>query len=119
MRPIGPIRAIVVGGTVLECLFFGGFGAYSLLVGIALNGREDAFGNALNLLAGAALLALAAGFGLGAFLMSSRWVADKIVGGRIIGAVLHLAAAALAICGGIWLGANQVQYVTYSPNTDA
>ena len=119
MRLIVPVRTVVVGGAVVECLVFGGFGAYTLWLGITLNGRVDAFGNDLNFLAAAALLALTAGFGFGALLMSSRWVEKKIVGGRIMGAVFHLVAAALATWGAIWIGAHQVQYVTYSPNTDA
>jgi len=115
LRLIAPIRTVVVGGAVLECLVFGGFGVYALWLGITLNGRVDAFGNDLNFLAAAALLALTAGFGSGAFLMSFRWFEDS----RIIGAVIHLVAAAVATWGAIWLCAYQVQYVTYSPNTDA
>lgn len=107
MRLIAPIRAVVVGGSVLECLVFGGFGAYTLWLGITLNGLVDSFGNDLNFLAAAALLACAARFGFGAFLMSSRWVDEKIVGGRIIGAMLHLVTTAVAASGTIWLGLSE------------
>ncbi len=99
---------VVVGGSALECLIFGGFGAYTLWLGIALNGRVDAFGNDLNFLAAAALLALAAGFGVGAFLMSFRWFDARIVGARIMGAVLHLGATALAAWAFIWAGVYQI-----------
>lgn len=119
MRLIAPIRTVAVGGAVLECLVFGGLGAYTLWLGITLNGHVDAFGNDLNFLAAAALLALTAGFGSGAFLVSSRWVEEKILGGRTMGAVVHLVATAIATWGAIWMGEYQVQYVTYSPNTDA
>jgi hypothetical protein len=87
---------VVAGGSVLECLTFGGFGIYTLLLGIALNGRVDAFGNDLNFLAAAALLALATGFGIGALLMCVRWFEARIVGARIMGALLHLGATAVA-----------------------
>ena len=107
-------RSAAVGGSVLESLVFGGFGAYTLWLGITLNGRVDAFGNDLNFLAAAALLALAAGFGLGAFLLSLRWFEV-----RIVGAAFHLIATAIATWAAIWVGMYQVQYVTYSPNTDA
>lgn len=119
MRLIAPIRTVVVGGAVLECLVFGGFGAYTLWLGITLNGHVDAFGNDLNFLAAAALLVLTAGFGVGAFLVSSRWVERRIFGGRVMGAVVHLVAMAIATWGAIWVGVYQVRYVAYSPNTDA
>ncbi|HEX2680627.1 MAG TPA: hypothetical protein VHQ03_04985 [Candidatus Dormibacteraeota bacterium] len=64
----------------------------------------DAFGNDLNFLAAAVLLALAAGFGIGGSLMSFRWFAARIVGAKIIGAVLYLGASAVAAGGAIWLG---------------
>ena len=109
----------VVVGSVLECLGFGGFGGYVLLLGIALNGRVDAFANDLNFLAAALLLSLAAGFGFGAFLMSCRWIEAKVVGGRIFGAVIHLGATVVAAWGAIWAGLYQVHvdptYGTWSP----
>jgi hypothetical protein len=99
---------VVVGGSALECLILGGFGAYTLWLGIALNGRVDALGNDLNFLAAAALLALAAGFGVGAFLMSFRWFEARIVGARIMGAVLHLGATAVTAWAFIWAGVYQI-----------
>ena len=98
---------VVVWGSALECLTFGGFGVYSLWLGIALNGRVDAFGNDLNFLAAAALLALAAGFGIGAFLMSFPWFEARIVGARIVGGVLHLGATAVAAW--VFIGAGVYQ----------
>jgi len=106
--PAPPFNWVVVGGSALECLIFGGFGVYALWLGIALNGRVDGFANDLNFLAAAALLALAAGFGVGAFLMSFRWFEAKIVGARIIGAVIHLGATALAAWAFIWAGVHQI-----------
>jgi hypothetical protein len=107
--PPAPLfKRVVVGGSALECLIFGGFGAYSLLLGIALNGRVDALGNDLNFLAAAALFALAAGFGVGAFLISFRWFEARIVGARIMGAVLHLCATAVAAWVSISAGVYQI-----------
>jgi len=106
--PAPPFNWLVVGGSALECMIFGGFGAYALWVGIALSFRGDGFANDLNFLASAALLALAAGFGVGAFLMSFRWFEAKIVGARIIGAVIHLGATALAAWAFIWAGVHQI-----------
>jgi len=107
--PPAPLfNLVVVGGSALECLIFGGFGAYTLWLGIALNGRVDVFGNDLNFLAAAALLALAAGFGVGAFLMSFRWFDARIVGARIMGAVLHLGATTVAAWAFIWAGVYQI-----------
>jgi hypothetical protein len=98
------LREAVVGGSVLECLVFGALGADTLWIGITLNGRVDAFGNDLNFLGAAVTLALAAGFGIGALLMNFQWFEARIVGARIMGAVLHLGATAVAVWGAIWLG---------------
>ena len=106
--PAPPFNWLVVGGSALECMIFGGFGAYALWVGIALSFRGDGFANDLNFLASAALLALAAGFGVGAFLMSFRWVEARIVGARIMGAVVHLGATAVAAWALIWAGVDQI-----------
>jgi len=99
---------VVVGGSALECLIFGGFGGYSLWLGIALNGRVDGIANDLNFLAAAALLALAAGIGVGALLIGFRWFEARIVGARIMGAVLHLGATAVAAWAFIWAGVYQI-----------
>lgn len=103
------LRWAIVGGSVLECLAFGAFGADTLWIGVTLNGRVDAFGNDLNFLGAAVALALAGGFGIGAFLMCFRWFEDRIVGARIMGAVLHLGATSLAAWGAIWLGLSEVR----------
>jgi hypothetical protein len=89
-------RWAVLVGSVLECLFFGSLGAYLLVVFIALNARGDGVANDLNFLAAAALFALAAGFGVGAFLIGFPCFEGRIVGARIMGAVLHLGATAVA-----------------------
>jgi hypothetical protein len=57
----------------------------------------------------AAIFALAAGFGLGAFLLSFRRLAV-----RIVGATFHLGATALATLGTVWMGLSEVQV---SPDT--
>jgi hypothetical protein len=114
MSLIAPMRAVVVGGSVLECLAFTGFGADTLLLGMALNERGYGVANDLNFLAAAVQLALAAGFASGAFLMSSRWVDEKIAGGRTMGGVLHLGATVVAAWGAIWLGLSEVRV---DPNT--
>lgn len=97
----------VIAGSVLECLLCSGFGFYTLWLGIALNGRIDAFANDLNFLGAAVLLALTAGFACGAFLTTSRWIDRKIAGGRIIGGVVHLGATGLAAWGAIAAGLYQ------------
>jgi hypothetical protein len=68
----------------------------------------DAFGNDLNFLAAAALFALAAGFGVGALLVGFRWFEARIVGARIMGAVLHLGTTAVAAWVFIWAGMYQM-----------
>ncbi len=57
----------VVGGAILECLTFAAFGAYN----VWLNDRVDPSALVLQYLFEAAIFALAAGFGLGAFLFYS------------------------------------------------
>jgi len=109
------LRWVVVGGSVLECLVFAGFGAYTLWLGITLNGRVDAFGNDMNFLGAAAELAIAAGFGIGALLMCYRWFEARIVSARIVGAALHLGATAVGALGAIWLGLSEVHV---DPTTD-
>jgi hypothetical protein len=90
---------VVVGGSILECVIFGGFGGYLLWLGIALNGSGvGGVANDLNFLGAAGLLALAAGFGTGALLTSVRWFEARIVGAKIMGAVLHLGGDT---CGGV------------------
>jgi succinate-acetate transporter protein len=55
------------------------------------------------------LFALAAGFGLGAFLLSLQWVEV-----RTVGAASHLVATALAAGGAIWIGVSELPA---SPNS--
>jgi len=102
------LRWAVIGGSVLECLVFVAFGADTLWIGIKLNGRVDAFGNDMNFLGAALTLALAAGFGIGASLMTFPWFEARIVGARIMGAVLNLGATLVAAWGAIWLGLSEV-----------
>jgi hypothetical protein len=99
---------VVLGGSALECLILGGFGAYLLLLGIALNERGDGVANDLNFLAAAALFALTAGFGVGASMIGFRWFEARIVGARIMGAVLHLGATAVAAWVSISAGIYQI-----------
>ena len=110
-RPMLPVRLTarfhwaVVGGAILESLTFAAFGAYN----VWLNGRVDPSALVLQYLFEAAIFALAAGFGLGAFLLNFRRLAM-----RIVGAAFHLGATALATLGTVWMGQSGVQV---SPNT--
>ncbi len=109
--PMLPVRLTarfhwaVVGGAILECLTFAAFGAYN----VWLNGRVDPAALVLQYLFEAALFALAAGFGLGAFLLSVRTLHV-----RIVGAAFHLGATPTATLGTVWLGLSEVQV---SPNS--
>jgi len=110
-RPMLPLRLTacfhwaVVGGAILECLTLAAFGAYNVWG----NGRVDPAALVLQYLFEAAIFALAAGFGLGAFLLSFRGLPV-----RIVGAAVHLGTTTLATLGTVWMGQSEVQV---SPNT--
>ena len=99
----------VVAGAIVECLAFAAAGGFSLWWWSPESGRIDPSAFVLVELSALALFALAAGFGLGAFLLSFRRLAM-----RIVGAAFHLGATALAALGTVWMGLSEVQV---SPNS--
>ena len=103
MRLTTVIRWAVIGGALLECLAFGAFGGYELWWGIANSDRVEGLADLVSNVISVGILALAAGFGLGAFLLSFRYI-----GLRIAGAAFHLVATALAASALVWLGVQEV-----------
>lgn len=99
----------VVAGAIVECLAFAAEGGFSLLWWSPESGRIDPAASILIDLSALALFALAAGFGLGAFLLSRQRVEV-----RRVGAASHLVASALGACGAIWVGVSELPA---SPNS--
>jgi hypothetical protein len=98
-----------VAGAIVECLAFAAAGGFSLWWWSPESGRIDTSASLLVDLSAIALFALAAGFGLGAFLLSCQRVEV-----RRVGAASHLVASALAACAAIWLGESELPA---SPNS--
>lgn len=93
----------VVAGAIVECVAFAGAGGFSLWWWSPTSGRIDPAASILVDLSAVVLFMLAAGFGLGAFLLSLQWVEV-----RSVGAASHLLATALAAAAFVWMGVSEM-----------
>jgi len=99
----------VVAGAIVECLACAAAGGFSLWWWSPESGRIDPAASLLVDLSALALFALAAGLGLGAFLLTLQWVEV-----RWVGAAFQLVASAFAVWAAIWLGESELPI---SPNS--